>query len=183
MNRIALMAALVCLLFASGAAAQQRPQCSVLFPLSGPPHPGACAVNTPDGAFFFLFDEGNDFLLAETFGDVDDQVKLRPYGGISAHQTARQARFVFCPAGVTGRDCLLSVFRPGPGAFVGSGRLSVNTEADVFFNYTCPSAVTARGTVTDPQTGLDRRLVADLVRTRKPDGSCRNVLYDIRILP
>ena len=182
MNRIVIMAALVCLLFPSGAAAQQRPQCRFLFPLSVPPHPGTCFVDTPIGSFFFLFD-GSDFLLAETFGDAADEVKLKPNGRISAHQTARRARFVFCPSGVTGRDCLLSVFRPGPRAFVGSGRLSVNTEADIFFNYTCPSTVTARGTVTDPQTGAERRLVVQQIRARNPDGTCRDVLNDIRISP
>lgn len=183
MSRIVILAALVCLLLPGGAAAQQRPQCGSLFPLSLPPKPGACFVNTPIGAFFFLVDADNDFLLVETYGDTDDQVKLRPNGRISAHQTARQARFIFCPAGVTGRDCLQSIFQPGRRAFAGWGRLSVNTDANVFFSYTCPSSVTARATVTDPQTGADRRLVMHQIRTRNRDGSCRDVLDDIRLAP
>lgn len=182
MNRLLVIGILACLLLAGTATAQQRPQCYDPFPIFNPPHPGTCFVDTPIGSFFFLFD-GSDFLLVETFGDADDHLKLRPNGRISAHQTAREARFVYCPPAVTGRDCLLSVFRPGPKAFVGSGRLSVNTEMDAYLSFTCPSAVTARGLVTDPDTGESRRLVAHLMRVRQPDGTCRDILYDIRLAP
>lgn len=182
MKRVIFVGLLVGLLFPSAGTAQQRPQCLNPPPIFNPLHPGACFIDTPFGAFFFLSD-GSDFLFVETFGGSDDNVKLMPNGRISSHQTDRNARFIFCPAGVTGPDCISSILRPGPKALSGRGMIHVNTEMDPFLNFTCPSTVTARALVAPRGTHERSRLVVELHRVRNPDGSCRNGRYDIRLLP
>jgi len=161
-----------------------RTACFQPFPNFEPPNPGTCFLNTDAGAFFNLFGASGDFLFVDTPGDNNDVLRYGPEPDrpLFTHQTSNQARFAYCPPDVVGRDCLIFIF-PGPGAWIGTGRISVNGALDRGLNFTCPTTITGRGTVTDPQTGDPYRVRTHIVTVKSPDGGCREIANEISIRP
>ena len=178
------------LLAALPAQAQERQECLNPFPIINPVHPGACFINTDLGIFLNLDDADGEFVDVETFGGVDSFIRVNPRNRrVRTHDHENDAEVIYCPADVTGPDCSPFFGIPGPGAWSGTGKFTVNTDLDDVFidnifiqNFTCPSTIVGRGVVTDPD-GNEHDLRVLIIWVKKPDGECYAVHNDIAVSP
>jgi hypothetical protein len=161
-----------------------RTACHQPFPNFDPPTPGTCFFNTDAGAFFNLTDDEGEFLFVITPGDSNDVLRYGPEPDrpLYTHQTSIDAEFAYCPPGVVGVDCVFIIF-PGALSWQGTGRITVDGALDRGLNFSCPITVTGRGTVSDPDSGDPHDVRVRIVRTKDPDGGCRDVSNEITVTP
>ena len=124
-----------------------------------------------------------DRLTGPASGGPDDFLRFRTDGTIYSHTSENHAVIFYCPPGVIGLDCSFGFGIPGRKAWSGQGQWNVNSEINTSFEFTCPSVIIGRGTVTDPDSGDLYSIRTRMVRVVSRQGTCRDIQNEIDVEP
>jgi hypothetical protein len=158
----AMLTAMAMMALVAPAAAQERPDC-------GGDTPGACFTDNLSRVDVSHRDDDGDTVVVRVIGSSDDFLRQTPDGSLFAH--------------LQNQDVEMDVYPATGGFLTGTGRISLNWKFSGDGSggtARCPATHTVSGIVSDGINVFE--VTADLVARPGRDGSCVNVLNEVRIV-